>query len=116
MGNRDLLEVLYLASEGDGDPSPTRVYRFDFDSRNTGERRIPGRRRAWFFIGLVAAAVMTAVALGPKVPPLGSPQMVAGTIDGTVEPLNEPAIYQPCRTMASLHWFGGCGLRPVGSN
>ncbi len=107
MGNRDLLEVLYLASEGDGDPSPTRWYRFD--SRDTGERRTSERRRAWLFVGLVAAAVMTAVALGPKVPPLGTPQVAADTRHGTVEPPNEPAIYQPCRMMAWMNLFGGCG-------
>ncbi len=112
MGSRDLLEVLYLASEGDGDPSPTRWYR----RQNTGDREARQRRRAWLFVGLVAAAVMASVALGPKVPPLGAPQTVAGTGHGTVGPQNEPAIYRPCTMMAWLKWFGGCGLRPDGFN
>ncbi len=112
MGDRDLLEVLYLASVGDGDPSPTRWYR----RQNTRDRETRQRRRAWLFVGLVAAAVMAAVALGPQVPPLGAPQMVAGTGDGTVGPLKEPAIYRPCTTMAWLNWFGGCGLWPDGFN
>ncbi len=114
MGKGDLLEVLYLAPEGDRDPSPTRRYRFD--RRDTGDRGARQRRRAWLLVGLFAAAAMTALALGPQVPPLGTPQVAANAGHGTVEPMNQPAIYRPCTMMAWMNLFGGCGLRLDDSN
>ena len=114
MGNRDLLEVLYLESVGDRDPTPTRWYRFD--RRDAGDREARKRRRAWLFVGLVAAAVMAAVALGPQVPPLGTPHVAAEAGRGVIEPLNEPAIYESCKMMAWMNRFGGCGRQLDDSN
>ncbi len=99
---------LFAVSRHLGEDADTRARWYRFDSRDPGDGEARKRRRAWLFVGLVAAAVMTAVAVGPQVPPLGAPQMVAGTGDGTVGPLKEPAIYRPCRTMAWVVRFGEC--------
>ncbi len=105
MGDRDLLEVLYLASVGDGDPSPTRWYR----RQNTGDREARQRRRAWILVGLVAAVGIAAAVFDPKVLPPGAPHASADIGRAVEELQNQPVIYQPCKMLAWAARFGvGC--------
>ncbi len=85
------------------------------DRRDAGGREAQDRRRAWLLVGFFAAAVMAAVALGPKVPPLGTPNVAADAGQAVGDPPARPAIYRPCKTMAWLNLFGGCGPRVGGT-
>lgn len=67
-------------------------------------------------------AVIIALAAGPRVPPVGTP---ASSSDSALRMAGPPAVvdpqsrstpprpflYDPCRTMAWVAWFGGCQER-----
>jgi len=64
-------------------------------------------RRDVLILGLLIA-MMAALALGPKAPPLGTP-VRAADIERSADPaLPRPVIYQPCRTMVWLARTGLC--------
>jgi hypothetical protein len=82
----------------------TRRYRFDKlgVSRNKIKRYPAG-----VLVGLLAAAMMAALAMGPKVAPLGTPNASADIGQVAPGPSSRPIGYRACRTMTWATKFGG---------